>query len=667
MKKSGINFDDTKQECPNSINPQKIETESAAIIQPKKYNLDSICKTFIWADKFEFSEIRDTLCKTVLKAGDYPIAFEKSHDQVSDVLGYIDASDIVIIAIGSIYGERIVSLQCGNCIDNAGKDAGEGSISMLELVYRYSKLQKKQILIFQTNEEKIYDFIRRLANQGKSDEELEKMFESGREALQKFKANIENEIKNSFDANQNEILSEMSFDANQNENLFQMSYRYARNSYISKAKDQKKEIGLCASEMLGRDKLFCAMNDCIQKSFKPTTVGHYTVDSGEMIRTKAGDEIHIITNEMYNYDFTPMSSLTIAINTEKGVHYYYYLTEDQKETFQVFKERLKGFYRKTFRARQDVVSWIRQAKSRMYDYTRFLQNIVEQSIRTTITSLLSESGLKEDPSKFVDEICSQDCNGRKLVDSSSVFQNINIAKLLNWIEGKSFADESSVYIAIDRLCVFLRAFPSGQHYRNYSKIKAFCDKLELLRDMKLLTIWQTRSEGGPTTNEEISSLLERFRKDESKGSEGKEILSEPIKDWLMPVGKREQADRDYTGKEEVVQVGEDPNMTEEVMEGYLENVHYCPIVDGQPYTLCYSFSLFLCGEGADAAWYSTCVNSNNKKIAIDNDLIMIEFMKDQSTYDSIIECYKQIIFSNSNILVELKKYNSRIFTCWRVE
>ena len=657
MKKSGIDFDDAISESPDFIKPKTTGAEAGGVIQPKKYNLDTVCKTFIWADPFEFSTMKDALCKTVLKAGDYPIAVEKRYDNVSDMMGYIDASDIVIIVIGSLYGDCTVNVSCKNCNDDdcrKNKADERCLISMMEFVYRYSTAQGKKVLIFYTDEEDKFTFVGRMGNKGKSNDELEKIFDSGKAAIQQLKDEIYNKIK-------------ISFEPNQNETQFQM-YTLVRNGYISEAKGRRKEIGLCSSEKLGKDKLLCAMSDCIQKNFKPTTIGHYTVDSGEMIRTKAGDEIHIITNEMYNYDFTPMSSLTIAINTEKGVHYYYYLTEDQKETFQIFEERLKGFYRKTFRARQDVVSWIRQAKSRMYDYTRFLQNIVDQSVRTTITSLLTESGVEEDPAQLVDAICAEDCNKRKILsDTSSIFQNINIPKLLQWIAGKSFPDESGIYNAIDMLCIFLRAFPADKHYRNYSKIKAFCDKLELLRDMKLLTVWQTRSEGGPTKIEEIHSLLERFRKDESKGAGGKEILSEPIKDWMMPVGKRNQSDKKSNEIDELVQVGEDPNMTEEAMEHYLGNVHYCPIVDGQPYTLCYSFSLFLCGEGADAAWYSTCVNSNNKRIEIDNDLIMIEFMKDQSTYNSIIECYRQIILSNPEILKELKKYNSRIFTGWKVE
>lgn len=64
------------------------------------------------------------------------------------------------------------------------------------------------------------------------------------------------------------------------------------------------------------DALLRIMNKCIQRETDRRTVGHYVIESGEMSRMENGDELHILTNEYMNYDFTPISSLAIAINTK---------------------------------------------------------------------------------------------------------------------------------------------------------------------------------------------------------------------------------------------------------------------------------------------------------------------------------------------------------------
>ena len=47
MKKSGIDFDDAINESPDSIKPKTIGSDADVVIQPKKYNLDTVCKGIV--------------------------------------------------------------------------------------------------------------------------------------------------------------------------------------------------------------------------------------------------------------------------------------------------------------------------------------------------------------------------------------------------------------------------------------------------------------------------------------------------------------------------------------------------------------------------------------------------------------------------------------------
>ena len=84
------------------------------------------------------------------------------------------------------------------------------------------------------------------------------------------------------------------------------------------------EDSVSKSTRMFSDVLLKIMSKCIQRGTDQRTVGHYVITSGEMSRMSAGEEIHILSNEYLNYDYTPISTLAIALNTQKGVHYYYY-------------------------------------------------------------------------------------------------------------------------------------------------------------------------------------------------------------------------------------------------------------------------------------------------------------------------------------------------------
>ena len=429
-----------------------------------------------------------------------------------------------------------------------------------------------------------------------------------------------------------------------------------------------------SSEDGGTDRLLRVLSACTQEKGEPRTIGIYTIESGEMVDAADGDEIHIITNEIYNYDFTPMSSLTIAINTQKGVRYYYYVPTNRIEAVQLLKQRIADYYRQTYKVKRGVVSWIRRAKSQLYKYDEFLNSIKNLSVRHIVERLLIESGIGVN-SSILDEMCDTICEATQIRNREALaFLNINVQRILDWISGRNENNNnirSTIYTDIDKMCALLTPFYGKyREYRNtYAAIKSFCDKLELLKHMKMLTVWHAEDPQDNRVNvgerpsaEEIEEIL-RTTFSTFQSSKKEVSIPFPMYDWLRPQYDKDGKLLDYNG--EVV-------IDESDIEQWLKNIHCCPISDEKPYTLCYNFSLFLCHGGtedADAAWYETWEKNAPTKPnddAVDNDLIMIGFKSSSSVYKELKECYKRIVLANSVAHEELKRSNSKLLEVLKI-
>ncbi len=395
------------------------------------------------------------------------------------------------------------------------------------------------------------------------------------------------------------------------------------------------------------DALLRIMNKCIQRETDRRTVGHYVIESGEMSRMENGDELHILTNEYMNYDFTPISSLAIAINTKKGIHYYYYGTSDQEKDVLGLKERIKGYYSKGMKARQKVICWIRQAKSSIIDYNEFLRSLCGSSILSIVESIINGSNIKN-KEKTIRDIISET---ESLCGKNSEYKMPGLASLkrvLDWIAGAIFSDETQIYDFIDNIGILTIAMKDKKELLSDNLIKDFCDKIQLLLDMKELTIWQTRSDY-EIDKGKIDYLFNvfKYKDDNAPNVRFNELISAPVRQWLEP-------------KENEIQCGQD-NCTEAEKDEWANNIHFCTLNEGQPYTLCYSFTLFLSNEEPAAAWYTTYRNNDCRdNNAIDNDLFMIDFKKGDELLVDLENAFRTLIMAHCTAKKILVGSKSRI-------
>lgn len=396
-----------------------------------------------------------------------------------------------------------------------------------------------------------------------------------------------------------------------------------------------------------KDYMLQTLSLCTREEAEPFTLGQYLVKSKEMDRVIKGDEIHIITNELMNYDFTPLCTLTISINTIKGVHYYYYGDARQKIIFDNFKERLKTFYKKSFKARSEIAAWIRSRKSKNFGFDRFITEY-SRSISSVFYFLMGSSGESAEKVNDIIEDFKKRYHGNF---ESFLIQKSVIADLSNWIAGGDVGEKDlhRVYKCID--LIKLLSDSIGAFREKSQSIREFCSKAECLYNMKQFTQWQStsykyanESEDNPTLDR-IEELLEYFA---TVGPENEIIIPGPLRQWLMP-------------DEGEIQCGELPIDDSDINE-YLNRIHFCVLRDGDPYTLCYSFSFFICAEGPDACWYITYNSVKDTPCAIKPDvyLLMIDIKRSNILYPRIKNVFRVLIERNPTIEKELEQSKSRL-------
>ncbi len=600
----------------------QVEQIKAQVIEPEQINNATIYRVYLSASN-GIKKYRDTFRKVILNAGDLVIETCGEFD-ASKMMGRINVADAVIIAIDDkdVPIPNHCCSKCplsGTCIKAKEKQSDNCASYVFEFEFHFAQLCEKPIL-FLVNQQDSFNI--------STDQRIVDYY---------------NNLTNSKDLQK----SIAGFD---NQEFIKSLYLGFRTTLAGKA------FGLCAKNELEGDKLLRALNQCVQLGSVPQTIGQYTITSGEM-SANAGSEIHILTNEMCNYDFTAMSSLTISINTQRGVQYYYYGTSEAEKDYKTFKERIGDYHRKSFKARKRVVAWIRQAKCDAKSFSKFLDIIsINNSLSAIVTYLLMQCNQYDKVGTILIQ-CKEGCKTKKstTIETPLIFDR---ARLCEWISGKIYTDESKIYRLIDNLSVLIEPLKSDSDISNKAFIKEFLINLEALNNMALLTRWQSSPDDWTIEldDNEIEQLIDYFKyKDRAIGGTVKSniIISEHIEDWIKPK------------KGEIIGV-DNGEYSEQNIERYLNNIHFCLVKDNNPYILGYNFVLFLDynprNMGRDAAaWYTTYVRNDNKGgEAIDNSILMVDIEAEHSLYAEIKAIYRQLIVSNKMALLELKKSKSNI-------
>lgn len=591
---------------------------------------EQIFKVYFSVNIHSSQETMKMMQDAVLGQGDLPILYGHNIKDSRSWVGQIDDSDFVVILLNNTLKntQMLKKGEYERYLDEA-PNGTSGGVPPFVLEFYYALRRQKPILLLYCIEE--------FGMTGNPSSDKRDCAAYVPEFVQSvYRKKIPNK---SLDIR--EIPSNNAFDKSTFEALyfqFKTSFSHLLLGYVSAEKDKLLQI----------------LNRCIQLNCETQTVGSYVVSSNEMERTSCGDEFHVLTNDLLNYDFTPVSSLTIATNTQKGVHYYYYGPHALQSDVNSFKENIKKYYRKSFKARRLIVQWIRLQKSKEFDYTEFLTLICNNTVKSYIETLVNDIGQK---SGTVDSLVKVSESYDPRCMEKDYLKKININKLTRWIRGESFASESDIYDDIKKLNAL--RIPFVESYETWGKfvnIRDFCCKIERLINMSQLTQWQAssdrhnrRSTSFSISPEDISRLIDYFKYTGDDQAEKNRVITDVIERWMVP-------------KEGEILCGED-QVSEEDMEEYLSRIHFCQLEDKKPYILAYSFCLFVCEEGPGTAWYTTYAKTDSRTpntIALDNDLMMVELDSDSRIRSDLEVAFSRLITQSDNILYELKREHSRI-------
>ena len=619
------------EDKPMKSNHTDIEPISKSIVKlPWKYHKDHLCRVYFSVNIQSSEEVLRTMKDIVLTQGDLPIIYGFNPRNSQSWIGQIDDSDYVIILLNkTLDTTRLLPKDEYKLYLNELPNGIMECRTSFELEFSYALSRKKPILLFYCSN----DFS-----------------EHSTDDLDSYTGHIFSFIQK-IDQMKREYhfidFKEINSDSFSEKDMFEVQYAQFKThfSYLP--------LSYVSTE---QDRLLHILNKCIRLKGEMQTVGRYVVLSNEMERTSSGDELHILTNDLLNYDFTPVSSLAIAMNTQKGVHYYYYGPQTLRSVFNSFRENIKSYYRKSFKARRGIVQWIRLQKSKEFNYAEFLTLIRNSTVKLYIEKLIKDVG---ETLEIADDLL-KDCIAQdsKCLESTYL-KKINTDRLLQWIGGKCFPKEDEIYEDIRKLSLLIIPFMNNyDKWGKYVAIRDFCCNIERLVYMSRLTQWQVSS----GSHEELKALansdgisfdklIDYFKYCGEEGTVNNRIISEVMEKWLKP-------------EEGEILCGE-KHISDEDMEEYLSRIHFFPVEEKKPFVLAYSFCIFLCDEGPGAAWYTTSAKTdnkapNNKDMAIDNDLLMIDLDSDENIAREVKDFFSGLINQNDNILKELRKNKSRI-------
>lgn len=373
-------------------------------------------------------------------------------------------------------------------------------------------------------------------------------------------------------------------------------------------------LSLALSEILQEQNqlpyLFLNMqNECIQKHCITDRISDYILKSNELSSAEGLFELHIMSNELRQYDFTVISTLAIAMNIQKKVKYIYYLPESSLSDFSQLKSRVKRFIKKDKQAMVEIDSWIRSRILENHNVTRFIQKDISGQRPSEIVSV-SFTYLKDDLKKNLQEkLSSLELKGGRIFISEDVF---------SWIRGETLPDNKA---SIDN---FISIVESINNYilscgTIYDPIAMRMEEVFSLM-IRLYYFSKILVDGEKMTNE--NDIFNHVFDDE-------EIVGiNQLRNWIStPCEKISEKSIDDILEQNLISI----------------DLSHTPII--KP---CYSFCLYVQGNNkrdVSLAWYTCHSDSEGSQRSMDNYITVYAPTPEHASKerDRLIDMYQKVI------------------------
>ena len=402
--------------------------------------------------------------------------------------------------------------------------------------------------------------------------------------------------------------------------------------------------------------MLCARNKCGVQTVSEDIKGSNEISAEKL------QEMHILSNEVTEYDCNTYSCMVIASNLlgnavkkedgkyydpqKEGVKYFYYYPESMKNDCRVLEEKIKKFIAKDKESRLEVVSLIRR----------------EFTFRNKIHIFFGDmNGKTEDDFKKQYHIEARDDIARlehlfeqdeaqcyfAYSDKDDIFRVPE--EFFAWLRGERESYDYMVGVAYDFIAFIgsLVEVLSCAPNVNPVAFSALNKNYSYLLKLQELENWQMQ-EKGLRLSAAKSKKLVNYLLDYSAGANmasNAERKFPRLASWM-----EFETDKD----------GNYIELDEEVRQKARDNLVFVPVKDSEQLKLCYSFAIFINKSGYSGAWYTT---GQQQKLNLVQDIVMTyDIEKDTDLYKKLVDAFAYMISLNESAKTILKEHNSKFLT-----
>lgn len=405
-----------------------------------------------------------------------------------------------------------------------------------------------------------------------------------------------------------------------------------------------------ANDVLPDDIFLSLLNTAVQEKCEAKEVSDYILASNELLLAveTPGTELHIITNELDNYDKTVLASMAISANilglrqvegdvycpATNGVKYIYYCPSECVESFSKFKVRIANFARRDPSSRREVDGWLRRNFSRRNRLMKKLMQLNGKSPEDFVNTLF-----RVDDIHLKNELVGYCANSSLFVDGSFIIKK----GIENWLQGseKDAALRSAKELN-DFLCEIL-AKAQKENIIIYKRDVTIEYLSHCICSLYSLSEWQLGRIA--LTDNEREKLFQFVFDDVAHDDFDWDGIKEQFENWLSPNDNNFCAE--LSVPKEIIQTAIDKNLV------FIEVDSDIP--------LSYSWCFFISPNGNQnaIAWYVTAEKNTNGSLSSDNTVFMYK-TSDLSEMQQYTKGYATLINHNQKIQDTLRGIKSLI-------
>lgn len=382
---------------------------------------------------------------------------------------------------------------------------------------------------------------------------------------------------------------------------------------VRKLENEIKELKDNLNEIKSSYKLLELQSICIQGSCSSYAISDYILRSRELANTNGKNnksELHIITNELQQYDFTAISSLAIAVNIMNETKYIYYLPKDSIMDFAKLKSQVKCFIKREMVAMKLIDSWLRARISKNHNIEGFIRDQLDGEDLDVI--LEKYTYLSVDEKLLVEELYRSFTNKKHRIEINE--------DVYNWLHGME--NTISVDSFLDTIEKIITCVNVSE------EISELCEMFTLMVNLNNFSKWLI--DNLELSVSEITKLLNILMNEvEIPGVY-------QIRKWII------DENQNFSG---VSSLDED-----EISDMIDRNLISISICNEQILKPCYSFCLYLGDKYNDVsvAWYSCHDDSDIKSKGVPDNQITVHTNTLNSAFSKreislFIDAYERII------------------------